>query len=160
MDVNVCAYNGTSWGPVTEAYTNVGTIGDRPVDAAYEVNSGDALIVYFKSGTTTFGYRTWNGSTVSAESTFSIPLGGGSVSYATLYQRPGCDEMVLLCIHNGDHLSAINWNGSSWGSWTTLTTNLESNSTECYSMAFGWYSRQGIATYCDNNNATPYYRTW
>lgn len=162
FDVNVVLFNGTSWGPVTEVCSDTNEENDRAMDAAYELVSGDAMVVHWKYAVGKIGYRTWNGTTLSAESLLTLPGYTQESDYLTLYPRPGTDEIVLLA-EDGDtptcRLSACIWNGNSWGSWTTISTVVSSDDEECYSMAFESQSGDGLLVYADTGQSQPRYRT-
>lgn len=159
-DVNVCVYNGASWGSVTEICTDVDSTNNRAVDVTYESLSGDALIVYWNQSQGKFGYRTWNGTTLSGESLLTYS-GASDSDYLTLYPRPSTDEIILLAhVQNGSkYLVAAVWSGSAWGGWTTLTTGLQTSSNECYSLAFEGLSHDALVIYGESSNQLRY-RTW
>lgn len=159
--VVVSFFNGSSWGPVTVLSTDTGGMNDRPEDIAYEQASSDALCVYWKGTSESFGYRTYNGTFFASEQTLPSPF-TTECDFTTLYSRPGSDEIMLLAADGieGEKLAATLWNGESFGPWTTLVSSLETNNNEAYCMAFESHSRQGLAVYSQENQSQPRYRTW
>jgi hypothetical protein len=71
-DLNVQVWDGTSWSAATEHSTNVGQTTTRVFDLAYEQVSGHSLLVYREHGSSSLRYRTYDGTSWSAESTYSL----------------------------------------------------------------------------------------
>lgn len=161
--VNVVLYKTSAWGAVTQVCSGTSQTNNRPFDAAYEQASGDGLVVYWKDSSSRIGYRTYNGTTLSSESTLNLS-GATASAYMALFPRPGTDTIILLAEDSyggGTSLSAAVWNGSSWGSWMQLTSNgIASTKNECFSLAFEGVSNTALCVYAENNISTPRYRTW
>ncbi len=158
--VNVCFFNGSTWGTTSLLSSDTGGTNDRPEDIAYEQLSSDALCVYWKGTTSVFGYRTYNGTTFSSEQTFTSPF-TTEADFLTLYPRPVSNDILALTSDGiaGNSLQAKLWNGSSWGSWTTMVASLDTNNQECYAAAFEAQTGRGIAAYVETGVNTPRYRT-
>lgn len=160
-DINVVVYNGSAWGTPTEVCSNTSTTSDRAFDVGYEQQSGDGLVVYWNDNVNQIGYRTWNGTTLSGESLLALS-GSTTAHYVSLYPRPGSDQIILLTANNNGakRLSAVVWNGTSWGAWTHLVADLQTDAQECYSLAFESLSRDALVAYSESGVMTPRYRTW
>lgn len=162
QDVNVLFFDGSSWGSVAQVCSDTGETDNRAYDAAYEQTSGDGLIVYWKDSSDQVGYRTWNGTSVSSENLLSLS-GATDANQLALYARPGTDDIILLVQNTsgGDYrLSASVWNGTTWGSWSHLNTDIESDDTECFSLAFESLSTHALVVYVESGDFSPHYRTW
>jgi hypothetical protein len=161
-DVNVMFYNGSAWGSVTEVNTEGDETDDRNFDIAYEQSSGDALIVYYDDYEENFGYRTYNGSTLSSESDLSRSELDGN-DYVALFPKPNSDQIIMITLgqvdDDGEVISANVWNGSSWLGWTTVETSATSNDDECFAFAYETNSGDGLLVYGENGQSTPRYRT-
>jgi hypothetical protein len=158
--VYVFFYNGTTWGTPYLLSSDTGGTYDRPEDLAYEQLSSQAVCVYWKGTSGTFGYRRYNGITFLPEQTISSPF-TTEADFVSLYPRPASNQIVLLTADGiaGSKLSASLWNGGTWGAWSTMTATLETNNEECYSMAFESLSGRGMAVYFELLQAAPRYRT-
>jgi hypothetical protein len=161
-DTNICFFNGSSWGSVTQVCTDGDETDDRNFDIAYEQASGDALIVYYDHSEGNFGYRTYNGSALSSESDLSRSGLLGN-DYILLVPKPDSDTIVLITlgqISGGDPaISANIWNGSSWQGWTTIENTAVSNDDECFAFAFESNSGDGLLVYGESGVNSPRYRT-
>lgn len=162
-DVNVAFYNGSSWSSVTEVCTDADQNDDRNVDFAYEQTSGDGLMVYYKLASNQIVYRTYNGSTLSSETTLARSGLSGN-DYVSLYPKPNSDQIMLVTLGqvSGDSevVSANLWNGSSWQGWTTIEDSATSNDDECYGFAWESLSGDGLLVYGQSGQNNPRYRTW
>jgi hypothetical protein len=158
--VYVYFYNGTGWSAPYLLSTDTGGTNDRPEDLAYEQLSSNAVCIYWKGTSSTFGYRRYNGTTFLSEQTLASPF-TTEADFVTLFPRPASNDIVLLSADGiaGAKLAGTIWNGSSWSSWTTLVASLESNNQECYSMAYETLTGRGLAVYIESGLNTPRYRT-
>ena len=131
-------WNGSAWSSdwsatplASDPYGDV-----RGFDAAYEDDSGDALVVY-TDGSDTPQYRTRSGGSWSAAAALPLNDGGGpnpdtnsgDVRWVELVSRPESDELGLGFVDDNDDLVAIVWDGTQWvtASATTLDTAVKVN---------------------------------
>lgn len=159
--VNIQLFNGSSWSSTNLVSTDTGGTNDRPEDCAYEQVSNDGLSVYWKGTVSKFGYRIYNGTSFLSENLLSSPF-STECDWVTLAARPQCDEIMMLAVDgvSGGPLVSAYWNGSSFGSWTTVCSSLATNNAECFSMVFEAMSRRGLCVYSETGQSTPRYRTW
>ncbi len=157
--VNVCFFNGSTWGSVSLLSSDTGGTNDRPEDIAYEQLSSNAVCVYWKGTTSVFGYRTYDGTTFSAEQTFTSPF-TTEADFFTLYPRPVTNDILALTCDGiqGNSLQAKLWSNGAWGSWFTMVADLDNNNQECYAAAFEAHTGRGLAVYTELNVQTPRYR--
>lgn len=162
-DVNVMFHDGSSWSSAIVVNTEAVEPEDRNCDVAYEQSSGDALVVYYDGGEGNFGYRTYNGSSLSSESDLAM-TGINENEILTLYPKPNSDQIMMVTVTRssaGDpSIHAILWNGSSWDSWTTIETNGTSNDDDIVDFAWETSSGDGLLVYGENGSSSPRYRTW
>ncbi|HWL95629.1 MAG TPA: VCBS repeat-containing protein [Phycisphaerae bacterium] len=158
-DVNVCRFNGSSWSHMGEVCSNTSQYADRCMALEYEHLSGDFLLVYWKQSGTDLAYRTYNGSTLAAEATLALP-NNDKIRFASLTQKPYSNELMLLAMNDGGDLFAAAWNGSGFGSVTTIETNMKSDGFECFAGAYETISGDFILVYSEAGQHTPRYRIY
>ncbi len=159
-DVNLSLFDGSSWISVTELTANSGDVANRCFDVCYEQLSGDMLMAYYNADNKDIRYVTYDGNTLSAQAALAIALpSGGRVNYVTLYPKRNSNQVLMLVLTNNRQLTAIDWNGSAWGAWFTLDSNMASINDEPYSLAYESISGTALAVYGTGANE-PYFRTW
>jgi hypothetical protein len=160
VDVEVQIFNGSWWGTVFQATSDAGDKTTRVFDIAYEQASGHLLLVYRENGTSQIRYRTYNGTSWSAE--FSYTLTGGNIKWLELIPKRNSDEMMLIALSDQDNnLSrAVLWNGSSFTGPTPLPVDDDAVDATCEhaSGAFEDNSGQALVGYYQAWN-WPGYRT-
>lgn len=158
-DVNIQFYNGSSWSSATQICSDADTNSKRAMDLAYEQDSGDLLLAYWQDNSNRIGYRTYNGSTLSGESTLSLPS-TSSVRFLALYPKSRSNEILLLAVNTNYDLYAFFWNGSGWSGVTTLETNTETYNEQCFAAAYESQSGDLLVSYIQSGQDNPRYRTW
>lgn len=158
-DVNAMVFNGSTWGNLIELCTDMGTKSDRPLAAAYEQLSGDALVVFRKGSSDDVYYRVWNGSSWSSESS-TTTMSGDQSRFMRLVAKPGTDSIMLLTLDDREDLTGMVWNGSSWGSKVLLDNDCFTHSEECMDVAFESLSGDGLIVWSRDGQDTVRYRTW
>ncbi len=138
-DVWLAVWDGSSWGDTLVATTSGIDAPDHhaTMAVAFESQSGDVLAVYGKASGPNIYYRTWtSGSGWSSEGT-GPSNGGTDIVYATkLWADPYSDTIMLGVQDGGLDLNMTAWDGSSWGT----TTTIDSSTGEYYreNFAFAW----------------------
>lgn len=122
-DLNVQYWNGSSWSGVSELETSINRNNMRQYDIAYENGGGEALIVYSSDWSSNPRYRTWNGSSWSAESTCASV--GDDQVVIKLTTGTSTGEVLVQMTNDSAHLDAFVWNGSSFGTNQTLETTMD-----------------------------------
>jgi hypothetical protein len=161
-DVNVTIFNGatSAWSTPVEVTNNTFQHADRCMALEYENVSGDFLVVYWnQTGGGYLGYRTYNGSSVSAESTLALPS-GAKIRYSTLSQRRYSNELMLLAMNDSGGLYAAVWNGCSFGAVTTIETNIKTDGIECFAGEYETISGDYMVVYSESGQSTPRYRIY
>jgi len=109
-------FNGTSWGNVVQLSTwnSTALLDVRNFDGAY-LENGNLIIVY-SDNTTTPKYRTWNGSSWSAQ-TNTVNV-GGIPRYIETEVRPGTNEVMMITSDSVSDTNSFYFNGSAWSAPT------------------------------------------
>ncbi len=120
-------YDGSAW----SAEWNV-TVGDGNLprfDIAFELTSGDAMVVYSKNvgATNEMAYRIWNGTSWTAETTYDAVRTSGIVDALALEGRGSSDDIALVWGDRNFDLSANYWDGTNNVWKTEPTAALETN---------------------------------
>jgi uncharacterized repeat protein (TIGR01451 family) len=156
-------WNGSAWTLIpSTSLGSPGTTDDQwSYDAAYEQQSGDALIV-FQDASNTLQYATWNGSAWTAKaavSNYATLSGGSAPARVVLASKPGSNEIALVVNAGANAAIAFIWNGSSWGSGTVLRSGV----TPSFSTSVAYESLSGniMVVYGKGNGDTnAYYWIW
>jgi Tfp pilus assembly protein PilV len=161
--IYVQIWNGTAWGTLTQVGTGPTTT--RSFDIAYEQNSGRAIIAYTpSSGSTNFAYRTWDGTTLSAGTTITMP-NRGAVNWMELRQNPlsTSNEVAMIMLDAKTAVYGMVWTGSAWSNmgdtkiWdTTAATATQKTIAVNYEQTSGKAMFMWGDSVATNNN----YRTW
>ncbi len=125
---------------------------------AYEQRSGDALAVYSTDSASSVAYVIWNGSTWSAEHTFSTGLSGSLTGLRLVYE-PGTDEIMFVGADSARCVYAAVWNGAAFADGITLETNAPSSSAPCVDAGYTG-DGDGLVVWGELNESTPRYRRW
>jgi hypothetical protein len=158
VDVEVQVWDGSTWGSVFQATSDAGDKTTRLFDIAYEHRSGHLLLVYRESGTPDVRYRTFNGSSWSAESSFSMT--SNVIKWLSLTPVRGTDEMMLVAMSDdsSDHTRAAMWNGSSFTNLAAASGASGLGSREHAAGALEGLSGQGLWAF-SQSTSNPGYRT-
>lgn len=159
-DINIEIYSGSSFGTSVEVTADAAVSTDRPYDLGYEQSSGDLLVVYWDNTVNKVGYRTSGGSaSLSSAAHLTLPA-TDNVHYMTLYPRPKTNDIILIAVNELNDLYAAVWDGSSWGSVSTLETSTSTYTEECYAVEYEQVTNRALLVYCESGVSTPRYRTW
>lgn len=152
-------WNGSSWGNSTTLGTaRVATYSG--IGVTYE-ESGDQAVVVAPSaggGPNRMVYRTWNGTTWSAETTQTI---GGRLYWADIASNVGTDELMMCYINDASEVRAIRWTGTAWANDTLFTATVNSSADPAFSCVFengGARENYVVGAYSDTTQTN--YRNW
>ncbi len=159
----VFVWNGSSWGSGLRVSTNA-TGRNTASDVAYQAQSGRAMVVYEDSGTPVY-YRTWDGSSWSAASSFAAPGGVSTFpNFLSLVSDPTSNRLALAVSNSGLPGSTAYWlnawTGSAWGTSVLATATGLDQLMPGIDVAFEGSSGQAIAVYGVTGSAVLRYRTW
>ena len=158
FDLNIQVYNGAAWNNLTEITATMDAVNQRSFDIEYEDISGDALIVYENSDAATnadFAYRTWDGTSVSSESTFTTLLGNDEIWWVKLAHEPGSDKIMVLVMNQQQDLYAVEWDGTTFDTATDIILNtITSGISQHFEFAYEATTLgEGIVLYGADTNA-------
>jgi hypothetical protein len=156
-------WDGTSWG---NAQALGSSSGDTDINVTHEQQSGDALIVYGKSGSSGAHYRIWT-TGWGAEGTIAKP-GSENLGprWFMLGPDPGSDRIALGVLTSGNgsasHTWLGMWNGTDWDEAIQVSTSQVSNMNyPNVAVAFERSTGTALATYVvDNSDDAVSYRIW
>lgn len=154
VKVNV-RYNGL-WASWQTVCTDTASSSRRMIDVAYEQNSGDGLLCYFKNSGNVIAYHTITSGAISAQSSLSLPS-TDDVRWISLVSNPASDEITIATLNKDKEIRAAVWNGSSFGSWTTLESNADTEADQCYSVAYETVSGRVMVVWAKKDADFPYY---
>ena len=161
-DINVQVFDSSTWGNLQEVTATAENSAYRGFDIAYEDLSGDALIVYENSDAadSIIGYRTWDGTSYSAETNLTTLLASGEVHWISLVENIGSDDIMLLVHNNLNDLYAIPWNGTDFLPSLDIELSAGTTSITEEHFAFAWEesSGQGLVAYSEGTDFV--YRTY
>ncbi len=116
--LTVNTWNGSSWGAGTDVELSIPAHDRRAFDIAYQPEGTAALLAFVESGQTTLRYRTWNGSSWSAEQSGTDLFNQGrTVELRTGYSN---GEIYIAANDDGDDIELMQWDGSSMSSKTRM----------------------------------------
>jgi Tfp pilus assembly protein PilV len=143
-----------SWS--TGSATNQVTATARFVNWRAALVTGPIMMAYSKTTTTPF-YRTWNGTTWSAEG--SASAGTGNINYIVLKSSRTRNEAVLGTQTSTGAIYFQVWNGTSWGAATQVGTG--TTTTRSFDIAYERNSDHAVIAYLPTAASTDFaYRTW
>ncbi|MEK7188008.1 MAG: hypothetical protein AAB691_04150 [Patescibacteria group bacterium] len=130
-ELRVFCYDGADW---TEEWTATvgGPVASRPFNIAYETDSGDVMVLYGSAATTTneLAYRTKLGTTGCGSGNWSGVNSLNPVRTSGLIhwvrmawdRRAGQNLIAAVWADANRDLSAMIWNGATWGNEPTAAT--------------------------------------
>jgi len=133
------------WSAPTQLATNAGLPSAKVFAGAYETETGNLIVVYRKTTSTTLYYRVV-GATVGPEQSFAIGL-ASAPTYMEMYPQPRGNEIMLLVAASG-RLHAAVWSGSAWTGSVQLEAALPTSGRP-FAGAYTNSSTQGMAVWSD-----------
>ncbi len=119
-DINCQPWDGSKWGANTELNTNIEASWRPDFGLAYYTIE-KAVVVYGRRNIDPAYYRTWDGSTWSAEA--PMLTGTTDPREIELYPDPNSNRVMALITDDGYDLNAELWDGSAWIQITELETS-------------------------------------
>jgi hypothetical protein len=159
QDVRVVVCSGGAFGSSQVATTGTGGYGQRRFDIGYEQTSGDLLVAYWDNATLKVGYRTSSGTTLSAQSTLTLPS-TAAVEFLTLAPKAGGNDIAMVCANSSATLYGSIWTGAGWFSVGALTSSLAAATKECFAVAWENVSGDVIVVYGVSGSSTAKYLTF
>jgi hypothetical protein len=163
-NADYCAriWNGTAWINNSTLDTAPTTSTTQRFDAAYEQQSGDAIIAWEKQ--TTAGliwYATYSGGIWGTPASSGRDVGLASLWIKAASMR-GSNRVMFGTIENTATytMNALEWNGTAWGTNASLDRAIETTAGYRFmDVAYIGTNGSAIAVYADADSDIPYYRT-
>jgi hypothetical protein len=138
---NVYGYtwNGSAWSLMgaTAVWDASAAIASEDCTAvAYEKTSGEAMFIWANSVSTDFYYRTWDGTTLSANTLLDIPAAGAVGNWVTLKADPASDDLCFTVVDGAQDLNTAYWNGSAWTAHAEHDGTVDSDGERCADFAW------------------------
>jgi hypothetical protein len=146
---NVYGYtwNGSAWSLMgaTAVWDSSAAIASEECTAvAYEKTSGEAMFIWADSVSTNFYYRTWDGTTLSANTLLEIPTAGAVGNWVTLKADPASDDLCFTVVDGAQDLNTAYWNGSAWTTHAEHDGTVDSDAERCADFAWEPAGGKGI----------------
>jgi hypothetical protein len=150
-EVHAALWGGTSWAAPSELENDGESTTRRGMDVAFEPGGTRALAVYAQDDQEAVRYRTFNGSSWSAE-LVGPDLGHDLAAFLLRPNGAGQDIFLLVLTRRDDELHIMRWNGTSLSGAQMLETNLAGGDThEGYDLVNGIGSVAGVALIQSSN---------
>lgn len=133
--LQVYHYNGTTW--TNDWQFNVGFNNSAPrFDVAYSQSTGKGVVFYSgNTGTTNeLRYRTFDGTSWSAEQNYDAIRTSGTIAYVRAVPRSGTDEIAVMWADDGNMDLSANYLNVATGTWSgepaaAFSTDISRNGT-------------------------------
>lgn len=109
-DINALTWSGSAWSSPTEVENNIPGTTRRAFDLAFELQGTTAVLAYAENGTNAIRYRTWNGTTWSAEASSPSLCRAVRVVQLRTGGLPG--EIFVGASDDNRGMSLLRWNGT------------------------------------------------
>ncbi len=163
LDANrdVCAaiWDGSTWTSAILLENNAKAAGDEGVAAAYESQSGEAVVLWSAEGVNAFQYRTWSGTVWSSEAD-GPTLGSGEPRWLRLVPDPASNTVLAGSLDGNRDIYLITWNGSAWTSATLIETSTPDSNSREFDIAFEHGGTKAVAAWGRSGLNNFVYRTW
>jgi len=129
-DLSAQFWNGSNWSSATELEDSLNRNNCRQFDVAFEKGGTDALVVYASDWSNQIRYRTWNGSSWSAEA-IGPDVGDDQI---VVQLRTGVDpgQVFVQMSTDAADVYALNWGGASFQSSTKIEDSISAWSHESF----------------------------
>lgn len=133
--LRVFHYNGSTWSSDWQASIGFNTSAPR-FDVVYSQSTNKAFVVYSANtgSTNELRYRTYNGTSWSAEQSYNAQRTSGTVAYVKALPRPGTDEIAVVWADDSNMDMSANYYNMATNTWSgepaaALSTNISRNGT-------------------------------
>jgi adhesin/invasin len=155
----VAAYwNGTSFTSWTTMVASLESNNEECYALGYEAQTNKAMAVYIETNVQTPRYKTWNGTTWSAQG--SLPTIGNVGHWVRLAPDPTSNTIICGVLDDSNALSVNVWNGTAWASNQTIESDCGGYDGRYFDVVFERGTGHALIVYAENGQNTPRYRTW
>ena len=140
-DVHGYVWTGSSWNQmgVSAVWDGSAAIAtEECIAVAFEQTTGEAMFIWADSVATDFYYKTWNGTTLLANTLLDIAGSTTVGNWMTLKADPSSDDLFWT-MHDGATTSDLNtayWSGSAWTAHTEHDSGIDTHATRCADFAW------------------------
>lgn len=159
-------WSGSAWSGWTQLCADTGGWSGpkRILDLAYESQSGDAVVVYRSASNDDPGFRTWNGSSWSAEGALGpVPTAGQIPVQLRLVADPDpSSDEILFGMKGGAYDIVVGtWSGSAWSALQQIEPgSVDHSSSISFDIAYEPGGGEALVVYSENLSNVLRYRTW
>lgn len=136
----------------------------RGFDIDYETNSDRAVIVYNDNTNSRFAYRTWDGATLSSQTTVNIPLGAKPRWIETAANpHSTSNELAVIMLDRNNDVYGMRWTGAVWSNMGSgVAWDTDAADSNFRPIGTVWESTSGRALFVwgSNTNRRIYHRVW
>ena len=139
VDAHGYAWDGSTWSLMgaTAVWDNsVAIATEECIAVAYEQTTGEAMFIWADSVSNRFYYKTWDGTTLSANTLLTITATGGVGNWVTLKADPASDDLFFTVVNGGSDLNTAYWSGSAWTVHTEHDSAVDTNARRCADFAW------------------------
>jgi hypothetical protein len=155
-DVNAVVWSGSAWGAATEFETSAPAVDRRGVDVAFEPGGTRALVMYGQSSLDTPLYRTFDGTSWSAEQ-IGPDIGDPPSVIQLSPLASGRGIFIGIERKNDGGFSFMRWNGTTITGLTELAPDLGGpNGNECFMFCEGGTAPESAPRITSWSEADPH----
>jgi hypothetical protein len=136
----------------------------RGFDIDYEAGNDRAVIVYNNNVNGQFAYRTWDGATLSPQTTVNIPLGAKPRWIETAANpNSASSELAAILLDRNNDVIGRRWTGAAWsnmGDATVWDNDTASANFRPVGVAWESLSNRALFVWGSNTSRRIYHRVW
>ncbi|MBU3954896.1 fibronectin type III domain-containing protein, partial [bacterium] len=132
--------------------TDIETYGQQCFDAAYEMQSGDAMVAW-DNDAGQIRYRILSGNSWGNEQAGPQDI-GANIWWVKLAANPNNDAIILGTLDGATpyDVNVSTWNGSNWGTTTEVTPSASAYTTKPFDIAWETVSGDGLVVFNDGTS--------
>ncbi len=150
-------WNGTAFSSWTQLVASLDNNNQECFAMAYESSSGTGVATYIETGVQTPRYRTFNGSTWSAQG--SLPTIGAVGKWLRMAADPTSNKILFASLDDQSDINTNCWNGS-WGTNQELAANCPGYLGRAFDILYERGTGHALIVYAQTGATNFKYRTW
>jgi len=147
------------------SFTHLGTIENAVknstqhiVDVVYEQQSGDAMIVWGKDGSSTCKFTIWDGSSLTPSA--DLPSFGVPAEQLLASADPTSDHIIVAAIDNGSDLNIAAWDGDAWIDARELDTSVKWKDKQDFDVEWESSGDEAVVAWRTSSDTQLRYYQW
>ena len=157
-DIYLYQWNGAAFTNLGRIETDAATRDRQVMDIAYEQQSGDALIIWGKTGQNNCHYAIWDGTTLG--STGALPSFGSDVVFVRAVADPESDSILVVAADSAGDLNVALWDGDGWTDSIELETSLYANDRQVFDVAWEDSGDEAVVVWSNSTSNQVQYWRW